>query len=203
MTTDWRQAALRLFDGVLARTHLSRPTDVAGIVVEEAQRSLQASEVVLFWVNREQRALVPIPTPLSPAREPQAVDGSMAGRCFTSSKLLSRAAGDGRSRVFVPLVDGTDRVGVLELVLPDDLAGESATGLPEVLVRVLERFGHTTAMVLVAKLAYGDTLELVQRSRVTSCTSRCSTASATGFPQRGSPPSPWRRTGTAAGRASR
>jgi hypothetical protein len=159
MAGDWREAATALFDGVLARTHLSRASDVAAVVAEEAQASMRASDVVIYWVNREQSALVPVENPASPARAPQAVEGSVAGRCYTSSNILSRpSARSGRTKVFVPVLDGTERLGVLELEMPaDEISGEMAL--------VLERFGHATALVLVAKMAYGDSLELVQRSR--------------------------------------
>jgi len=159
---DWRDAATALFDGMLARTHLSRPSDVARVVAEEAQASLDASDVVVYWVNREQTALVPIATPASPHREPQPVEGSVAGRCFTSSTILSVPARDaGRLKVFVPVLDGTERVGVLELEMPADGTGE----VSDEILLILERFGHATAMALVAKMVYGDSLELVQRSR--------------------------------------
>ena len=162
MARDWKDAATALFDGLLARTHLSRPSDVAGVVAEEAQRSLGASDVVVYWVNREQSALVPIGTPASPHRDPQPVDTSVAGRCFTSTSILSvPAPHDGRTKLFVPVMDGTERVGVLELEMPTEDGGQ----VSDEMMLVLERFGHATAMALVVKMAYGDSLELVQRSR--------------------------------------
>jgi len=161
MVTEWRDAATALFDGLLRRTHLSRPSDVARIVAEEAGRTLEAEDVVVYWVNRELASLVPIANPASPERESQQVDGSLAGRCYTSSTILSVPTGDRRVRVFVPVLDGTDRVGVLELGMPADATGQ----LSDEMMLILERFGHATALALVSKMAYGDNLELVQRSR--------------------------------------
>ncbi|WP_459983904.1 PP2C family protein-serine/threonine phosphatase [Nocardioides sp. AN3] len=161
MTRDWRDAATALFDGLLARTHLSRPSDVAGVVVEEAQASLDAAEVVVYWVNREQSALVPLAAPASPHRDPQPIDSTVAGRCFASSTILSVPGSTiGRIKMFVPVLDGTERVGVLELEVPAD-----DDRVSDEVVLVLERFAHATAMALVAKMVYGDSLELVQRSR--------------------------------------
>jgi serine phosphatase RsbU (regulator of sigma subunit) len=162
MAVDWRDAATALFDGLLARTHLSRPSDVARVVAEEAARSLEASDVVVFWVNREQSALVPITNPASPHRDPQPIEGTVAGRCFATSSILTvPTARPGRLRMFTPVMDGTERVGVLEMELPTDDGGR----LSDEMLLVLERYGHATAMALVAKLAYGDSLELVQRSQ--------------------------------------
>ena len=150
-----------LLERLLARTHLCRPSDVADVVADEAARALGASGVVLYRVNREQTALVPLPAVGSPPRGRQLVAGTLAGRAFTSSGILS-APGDtpGRRRVFVPLLDGTDRVGLMELVVTAQNAD-----LPHELQRVLERFAHATAQTLVVKSAYGDDLELAQRSR--------------------------------------
>ena len=80
------------------------------MVADEAARALGASGVVLYRVNREQTALVPLPAVGSPPRGRQLVAGTLAGRAFTSSGILS-APGDtpGRRRVFVPLLDGTDQ----------------------------------------------------------------------------------------------
>jgi hypothetical protein len=160
----WTGAASTLFEGLMARTHLSRPSDIAQVVVEEAQRALSARDVVVYWVNRERSALVPIANEASPHRDQQVLESTVAGRCYTTSKILPVDAEDGSVRVWVPLIDGTDRLGALEVQLPADVANEDA-GLPEGLVVVLERFGHAVAMMLALKLAYGDTLELVQRSR--------------------------------------
>jgi serine phosphatase RsbU (regulator of sigma subunit) len=87
----------------------------------------------------------------------------VAGRSFTTSSIFTvPAAGGGRIKVFVPVMDGTERVGVLELEMPThDEDGQ----LGDEMLLVLERFSHATAMALVAKMAYGDSLELVQRSR--------------------------------------
>ena len=86
----------------------------------------------------------------------------MIGRAFTSSKVLSApGSAPGRLRAFVPLIDGTDRLGALEAELPV----EGSDRLPDPLLRLLERYGHATAQLLVAKHQYGDTLHRVQRGR--------------------------------------
>jgi serine phosphatase RsbU (regulator of sigma subunit) len=148
-----------LFAGMLARTHLCRPSDVADVLVEELQRALGASGVVIYVVNHEQTTLVPLAAAASPPREPVGIDGTLAGRSFTASDILVAPAGERGRRVLVPVLDGTDRLGVFEAEL--DVEGED---LPERLVMLLERYGHATAQALVSKRAYGDSLHLAQRT---------------------------------------
>ena len=158
---DPGQMGSDLLERLLARTHLCRTSDVPDVVASEAASALGASDVVIYWVNREQTALVPLRAEAAPQRAHQLVEGSMAGRAFTSSKVLSAPADvPGRRRVFLPLLDGTDRIGALEL----EIAVQSAD-LPEDLQRALERLAHFTAQTLVVKSAYGDDLELAPRSR--------------------------------------
>jgi hypothetical protein len=159
---DLEARAADLFERFLARTHLCRPSEAGDVVVEELQRALEATEVVVYWANRERSWLAPLASRSSPVRSEQQVEGSVAGRAFISSRVLSfPGSGPGRRRVFVPILDGTDRVGVLEL----EVALDDDAELPDPVVAVLERYGHATAQMLVAKKAYGDPLELVQRSR--------------------------------------
>ena len=171
-------AAARLFGALLRRTHLSKPADLPDVVVEEAQASLDATDVVMSLVNYEFTALVPVPSRLSPDRPPQPLDGSMAGRAFTSSSIVfsdaapaveagtGPGAGTGRSaqgprrRVWLPLLDGTDRLGVLEMTLP--APGGRVGGD---LLAVCERYSHLIAQSVVSKSLYGDVFERVQRSR--------------------------------------
>jgi serine phosphatase RsbU (regulator of sigma subunit) len=164
MDGDWRRVAADLFEGLLRRTHLSRPSDVGRVIVEEARTALQARASTLYWVNREETALVPLAHdgPVEPSA--QHVDATLAGRCFTGAKILVVPPEDGVARVLLPVVDGTDRLGVLELCLPAEV-WRDADGPSYDLLRVLERFAHATAMSLASKRVYGDTLELAQRSR--------------------------------------
>ncbi|MBB2901258.1 serine/threonine protein phosphatase PrpC [Kineococcus radiotolerans] len=165
---DLDVTAARLLAGLLRRTHLSRPSDLPDVVVDEAQRGLGAEDVVLSLINHEFTALVPIPSRFSPSRPPQPVDGSMAGRAFTATSIVFADAEAGadagpagpRRRAWIPMLDGTDRLGVLEMTLPAP-GGE----VDEDLVAVCERYAHLVAQTIVTKGLYGDVFERVQRSR--------------------------------------
>ncbi|WP_432571208.1 PP2C family protein-serine/threonine phosphatase [Kineococcus sp. SYSU DK005] len=166
LTGEVAVAAARLFDGVLRRTHLSAPHDVAGVVAGELREALGAGEVQLWLAGYEQAGLVPVPGPGTVRREVQPVDGSMAGRAFSTAGVVGAAAepgpdGGARRRLWVPLLDGTDRLGVLELTLP--VAAEGARVEQDVL-SVLERCAHLVAMVVASKDMYGDVFARLQRA---------------------------------------
>jgi len=161
MNDPYAEPGVRLFEGLLARTHTSRPFELGGLIAEELESALGAREVAVYLVNLEETALAPLPRDGHPSPDVQDVEGSMAGRSFIDCKVLSTSgATPGHLRVAVPLMDGTDRLGIVEGELPVDSAE-----LPEGLLRLLERYGHAVAQVLLAKLQYGDALHVVQRSR--------------------------------------
>ena len=158
----YADAGLRLFENMLARTHTSTPSSVGDVIAEELERTLDARTVVIYLINLEQTALVPLPRRGLSEDEAQDVDGSMVGRSYTSTKILSAPGSEaGRVRFCVPIVDGTDRLGTLRAELP---VAENDR-MPEDLARLLERYGHATAQVLLAKRQYGDALHRVERSR--------------------------------------
>jgi serine phosphatase RsbU (regulator of sigma subunit) len=162
MDDPYAEAGLRLFENMLARTHTSTPSSVGDVVAEELERALDARAVVIYLVNLEQSALVPVPRRGHPADEGQDVEGSMVGRSYTGTKILSAPGSDpGRVRFFIPIVDGTDRLGTLRAELPVTAADR----MPEALTRLLERYGHATAQVLLTKRLYGDALHRVERTR--------------------------------------
>ena len=161
MQHDLEATAVALLSSFLRRTHLSHPSELADIVVDELEDALGAVDVVLFLVNAEQTELVPVPSERSPARGEQLIEGTMAGRCFAASTVLSAPSElPDRRRVWLPVLDGTDRLGALELTTTAPL-GEVARDL----VLVLERFSHTVASAVLSKGQYSDVFEQVRRSR--------------------------------------
>jgi len=81
------------------------------------------------------------------------IDGTMAGRVFASG---TPQAGQQAAQLWVPLLDGTDRLGVLELAGADGSEDQLATA--QLLASVI-------AQLLVAKTNYTDTFKLVRRTR--------------------------------------
>lgn len=85
--------------------------------------------------------------------EPVPVLGTLVGRAFTSGEIL--ASGTRPTMVWVPLVDGTSRIGVLELEY-DTWDG----ALP----KLLEPIVTTFVMTWIIKNRYSDTSERARRS---------------------------------------
>jgi hypothetical protein len=148
----------RMLMEVLRRTHLSAADDLTTVVFEEA-RAIGVDECVLFLADYEQKVLVPVPGPDADAREALSVHGTIAGRCFASTSILETDA-DGGRRLWLPLVDGTERLGVLELVF-----GGHDGPLLEPLRLVCERYSHFVATLVASKDHYSDTFKLVRRRK--------------------------------------
>jgi serine phosphatase RsbU (regulator of sigma subunit) len=161
MPTDLDAAAARLFTEFFRRTHLSRPDQLAEVAAEVAHEAIGATELVLYLANYEQTQLVPFPSARSPERPELGMDSTVAGHVYTSSSIHVSATDDpGRRRLWVPVLDGTDRLGTLELCV-DAVDGVVADDL----LLVVERYVHSIAQAAMSKRMYGDAFELVKRSQ--------------------------------------
>jgi hypothetical protein len=143
-----------LLEEVLRRTHLSAPSDVADVVTEQAELSLGAREVAVYLLDYEQLLLLPLPK-----GEPLSVAGTVAGRAFSSTSIIAAPSDrEGEQRLWLPLLDGTERLGVLGMTLPEEDVSER-------MIAACERYAHAVAMLIVAKNQYGDAFEMVRRRR--------------------------------------
>lgn len=106
--------AEEMLAGLMAAARTSVPDRVAGLLAERGQ-SLGASNVTLYLVDQEQYQLVPLPRSAAAGDEPLGIDSTLAGRCFRQTVLLE--AENGR-RVWLPLLDGLERLGVIQLDFP-------------------------------------------------------------------------------------
>ncbi len=149
-------AAASVFGAVLAATHLSRPDDLADDLLEFA-RPLGITELVLYLADYEQTTLIPVPRLRRPVeRSVLRIDGTLGGRAFTTSSPYDTDADEpGRRRLWMPLIDGTDRLGVVEMIVPAPLDREQLT--------YCERYTHLAAQLVVGKGLYGDVFERVRR----------------------------------------
>ena len=145
---------------ILRRTHLSAPAELATVLAEES-RELGIESLVVYLVDYEQKTLVPVAAPDAAGRKPLPVLGTIAGRAFTNTALVEIEGDGGRGRrLWLPLLDGTERLGVLDLAFPDHDGP-----LPAELLTVLEREAHLTALMVASKGLHSDVFELVRRRR--------------------------------------
>lgn len=111
---------------------------------------LGAESAAVWLADHQKRTLVHLA--VADSRERLPVDGSAAGRAFVTSEVVE--AGDG-TRLWVPLLTGVDRVGVLELVTPQ----HGPTVAP------LRDFAAVVAAELVASNQYTDLFTRTRRQQ--------------------------------------
>jgi hypothetical protein len=136
----------------------SAPPERLASIAATAGRALGV-EVSVYLIDHEQRGLVHLPADDRPAGPPHGLDGTLAGRAFRTLRILSSDRED-RPRLYVPLLDGADRLGVLEARL-DEPADLYDPALREQLTWVSSMLGH-----LIASMGdYGDEVERPRRNR--------------------------------------
>jgi serine phosphatase RsbU (regulator of sigma subunit) len=100
--------------------HKTAEPDAFVETIETAIAGIGGRDVVLFLIDYAHVALTPHPDQLPHATEPEvaSLDGSMAGRAFTTSTLLAAERADGW-HVWVPVTEQSNRLGVLAMTLPN------------------------------------------------------------------------------------
>ena len=116
-------------------------------------------EITCYLVDEEQVHLHPLPEPGKPLPEPLGVDGTLPGRAFTTVNTHHATAPGGAARLWVPLIDGTERLGVADLVIHREDCDVAA--LQEWCESYVNLVGHLIAV----KMPYGDSLNRVRRTR--------------------------------------
>ena len=144
-------SAREMLAGLLQAVRLSVPDEVAATLVDNG-RSLGAGNVTVYLADQEQYLLVPVPMTTAEPREPLSIEATLAGRCYRRTEL--QEANGGRE-VWVPLLDGLERLGVMQLEFPDpsDRADEE----------LLHAFAAATAEIVLVKEKYGDLFTQVRR----------------------------------------
>jgi hypothetical protein len=146
-------ALVRLIDGALE----APPEQLPAVVGEAA--ALIGVRATAHVVDHDQRLLVRLDGTGGRSASRMSVDGTLAGRVFQTSRILP-SEGDGVPRLWVPLIDGADRIGVLEVGVesPQDLYDPA---LREQIWWVARMVGH----LVVSLGQYGDDLERARRAR--------------------------------------
>ena len=137
--------------GLPSAARLSVPDDLAGLLADSG-RALGADNVTVYLVDGEQYDLVPLPGTHGERREPLSIDATLAGRCF---RQLNLTEANGGHEMWVPLLDGLERLGVLQF--------EYAVPEARVEDQLLIEFAALVSEILLVKGAYGDLFTLVRR----------------------------------------
>jgi hypothetical protein len=143
--------------GLLDDTLESAPDELPGLITKHA-RALGALSACAYLVGLQQKALAEF---RSDGGQPEtlAVDSTLAGRCYQHLEVHQARREDGLVDVWMPLLDGTERLGVLRFVVPASRL--DTDGGPWALAA--RRFGTLVATLVVSKSAYGDAMECLRR----------------------------------------
>ncbi len=146
----WRLAILDLLSGV----NLSQPDELPQLV--RAASAPVADGVTLYLVDHEQQMLREFTGTLEKGTERQ-VEGSVAGLAFQRGQVQPEP--NDPAVLWVPLLDSTERLGVLRVVVRDPPA-PSRRADQESLVQFANLVGH----LIAAKQPYGDRLHQARSS---------------------------------------
>lgn len=141
--SDPMEAVRRLLD----LRHRGRPEDLPAVLLEAAP-FLNVIDVTVLLVDYEQIALWPLAG--SPPADSVPVDGTIAGRAFSSAQSLRDD-----TVIWLPLLHGAERLGVLQVRLKEDTDGQLDDNLEIIAALVAE--------LIASRKSYGDAVEHTRR----------------------------------------
>ena len=134
-------------------------------MVADAAAVFDSQNTVIYLADLQQRVLVPFLPAVGhhPESNPGTlgIDSTVAGRAFQQMQPLTQTAhvdGGDHTRVWLPLLDGTERLGVLGVTLPNGTLDD------EVGMRRLRRFTTVVAELVMTKTLYGDSIVRTRRT---------------------------------------
>jgi serine phosphatase RsbU (regulator of sigma subunit) len=144
----------RLLGSLLDRAHLI-PARLVGPLVAQEVAAMGGRDVAIYLQDFDHAVLQPLQGP-DLVGETEPIDGSPAGAAFSADAPCELRQPDGTVRLFLPMLDGSDRVGVLALTLPEVDDNDR---------RLAQRLAGLTADLIVTKSAYTDTFARVRMTR--------------------------------------
>ncbi len=147
------------FGAALRALHALAPTAVGEVIGDLARRA-GATDSMTLLVDFEQTTLLPLPDgqPHVDLPVPLAVQDTTAGLALRDRRVLTEAI-PGASRVWVPVLEGTDCTGVLGLIFG---AGQSLER------SALEELGMFAGLAILAAARATDLYNLVRRRKAMS-----------------------------------
>jgi hypothetical protein len=147
VTHDGETPGERLLGSLLERAHLLQPGLVAPLVAEEVTAAVGWRDVTIYIQDYDQLVLHPLTGPGVHTPEPAPIDGTLAGRAFSTDRTVEQQLSGDDVRLFLPLLDGSDRVGILAATVPGPGDGDR---------RLARRLASVVADMIVTKGAYTD-----------------------------------------------
>jgi serine phosphatase RsbU (regulator of sigma subunit) len=152
---DLDAAGGRVLAELLRQSHLMRPDDITGALTRAAH-PLGVSAARIYLADLQQHHLAPLPGGAGGGPDPLPIDSTLAGRAYQTLTIQSAPADGGGYQVWIPLVDGTERLGVLGLAAGD--AGDA-------ILHQYRALASLVGIMVMAKASYSDTYARVQRER--------------------------------------
>lgn len=143
---------------LLRAVHLLSADQITPVVAEHA-RGLGMHETVIYLIDYEQVTLVPLPGSAAPPRQALSVEGTVAGLAFRRVDVRRTPGSGGRQRRWVPLLDGVERLGVIEFVVDQpsvELEDKART------------LASLVAELIIVNDAYSDFFSRLRRRRAMS-----------------------------------
>ncbi|WP_138757843.1 PP2C family protein-serine/threonine phosphatase [Modestobacter altitudinis] len=141
----------RLLGSLLDRAHLM-PARLVGPLLAQEIAAVGASDVSIWLQDYDQRTLQPL-SGSGLVGEPSPIDGSWPGRAFTQDARIEQELPDGSVRLFMPMLDGSDRIGVLAFTL---------SAVDDNDRRLAQRLAGLAADLIVTKSDYTTTFDRVR-----------------------------------------
>jgi stage II sporulation SpoE-like protein len=151
-----RETLAAALGAMLHGVHFAGPDDLPELA-RAAGRELGADDTLIYLADYDQLALVPL-APSGVEARVLHVEGTVAGRAFSEITLIP-AASQSRLSIWVPLLDGTDRFGVLEYRFP------SASAPDESLLEGCRLVASLLAELVMTRSNYGDLIEKARRRK--------------------------------------
>jgi serine phosphatase RsbU (regulator of sigma subunit) len=147
------------FAGLIRAMRRADPADVPDMMVSAAGE-LGGADVIVYLVDFEQQVLEPLPDHSSHEEVPHSeeVGTTIAGRAFLQRRAATAERQDG-TRVWVPIVEGSDPTGVLALTVPE---ADAAT------LTVCEDLGVLAGYLIATQARFTDLYNLHRRRKAMS-----------------------------------
>lgn len=159
----WQSEAEHALQAFADEAVLAAPYELADLI-DRCARKLGARSAVAYLSDMQQQILVPFVSRSGPGDDNQliglSVDSTLAGRAFQTFELHIQDAGAEGARVWLPMLLGTDRLGVLGVVVEEAATLDQEGGK---FAAMLSRLAAAAAALLASKSAYGDTLVRLRR----------------------------------------
>jgi hypothetical protein len=154
-------------DSMLRAAHVLAAYDVPDLVRDHVA-AFGGGDAVCYLADLQQTVLVPFLGPRGPGGgeqvEPLPIDSTLAGRVFQHLDVLSQRRPNGDVVLWLPLLDGSERLGVLAVTLSGVALNDSdddPTRAP--VAERLRGFASLAGELIMTKTLYGDTIVRLRR----------------------------------------